>query len=221
MYYPHMYGFRQHDVRQNEINTLIVTGNGSVLAEPDRASVKLAVVTENVSLRVAQQENAQAMEGVIQALLNLGILRENIQTTSFNILPRYDFVDGKQILRGYEVTNEITVHISEMGQTGTVIDTAVQNGVNRVSDIEFIVTDMQGYYQLALVEALQNAQAKAQTIAETMQITLIQPPRRIVEKGSISPPTFKTMATAAESFTTPIEPGEMEIKATIEVQYGY
>jgi len=220
-YYPHMYGFRQDDVRQHETNTLIVTGNGSIFVEPDSVSIRLAVVTENQSLQEAQQENAQTMEQVIQSLLNVGIRREDIQTSAYNIFPRYDFMEGKQTLRGYEVTNEITIHISEMDQAGMVIDTAVQNGVNRVSDIEFIVSDMQSSYQRALVEALQDAQVKAQTIAETMQINLIQPPRRIVEKGTTSPSAFKVMAATAESFTTPVEPGEMEISAIIEVQYVY
>lgn len=220
MYYSYGPPYRQPVSRQQD-RMLIVTGNGRVSVEPDIASIQLAVITEDESLSKAQQDNAQTMNQVIQSLVDLGIPRENIRTTSYQIFPRYDFVDGEQLLRGYEVTNQITVRISPISEVGTVIDTAVQNGVNRVSSIQFSVTNVENYYQQALIQALENAQAKASTIAESLQVDLDLTPIKITEEVSETPAAFKTMAVSAESFSTPIEPGEVGIRAVVEARFHY
>ncbi|RDW17582.1 hypothetical protein CWR48_13755 [Oceanobacillus arenosus] len=226
MSYPYQYvpnsNHRQDQPNQTNHRRIIVTGNGQILVEPNIVTIQLEVVTEDSSLRQAQQENANTMNQVIQTLLNLGIPRENIHTAAFNIFPRYDFVDGKQVFRGYEVTNEITLQINAIDQTGAIIDEAVKNGVNRVSNIQFTVRDKDMYYQQALSAALGNANQKAETIARTLQLNLNQPPIKIVEQSTGTPATaFKVMAATSESFTTPIEPGQIVVSAVVEIQYQY
>jgi uncharacterized protein len=226
LYYPYQYPsnaeYRPAQHQSSARRVLTVSGNGQISVEPNILTIQLEVVTENESLRQAQQENANTMNQVIQALLNLGIPRENIHTTVFTIFPRYDFVDGKQVFRGYEVTNGITVEISAIDQAGAIIDEAVKNGVNRVSNIQFTVRDKDMYYQQALSAALENANGKAEAIARTLRLNLNQPPIKIVEQSTGTPPiTYKVTAASAESFATPIEPGQIMVSATVEVQYQY
>lgn len=200
---------------------MTVTGNGSISVEPNIAHIRLEVVTENTQHSQAQQENTDKMNKVIQALAQLGIPDEDIQTTAFNIQPVYDFIDGKQVFRGYEVVNTITVQIKGIDQTGIVIDTAVQNGVNRVSNIQFTIENEQIYYQQALSAALINASEKAQTIASTMQLNLDPIPIKIVEIMNEPPMVYKTFAAVEASTTTPIEPGQIVIHASVETQFRY
>lgn len=209
MYYP------------NYSRQMTVTGNGSISVEPNIAHIQLEVVTENTQLSLAQQENTNTMNQVIQALTQLGISEEDIQTTAFNIQPVYDFIDGKQVFRGYEVVNTITVQIKGIDQTGLVIDTAVQNGVNRISNIQFTIENEQVYYQRALSAALINASEKAQTIARTMQLNLDPIPIKIVEVMNKSPIVYKTFAAVEASITNPIEPGQVQINAVVTVQFRY
>ena len=68
--------------------------------------------------------------------------------------PQYDYVEGRQVFRGYEVINSINVTIKNIEQVGTVIDTAVRNGVNQVSNIRFTVENEHIPYQEALSLAL-------------------------------------------------------------------
>ncbi|MFC4024655.1 SIMPL domain-containing protein [Oceanobacillus longus] len=220
MYYPYVPHYRQPDSQQR-IRTITVTGKGIVSVQPDIARIQLGVVTEGESLRQTQQENAQTMNQVIESLIALGISRENIQTTAYNIIPRYDYVDGQQVFRGYEVRNEITVETSIIEQTGTIIDDAVENGVNHVSNIQFTVQDRERIYQEALVSALEDARVTAQTIAQTMQLNLDPTPIRIVEEITDEPITYKTFAASVDSLTTPIEPGEIMIMAKVNVKFQY
>jgi uncharacterized protein len=216
MYYPYA---GQMTCQQKRVMT--VTGIGNLLITPDTVQIQLEVRTENQQLSLAQQENADLMSQVIESLLELGIDREDIQTVSYIISPQYDYVEGRQVFRGYEVTNSINVKIKNIEQTGTIIDTAVRNGVNQVSNIRFTVENEQIPYQEALSLALKNALAKAQTIANTIQSNLDPRPIKIVETMREEPILFRSFAANELSATTPIEPGQINIKAIVEVQFQY
>ncbi|WP_183041171.1 SIMPL domain-containing protein [Salipaludibacillus neizhouensis] len=207
-------------VEQDFSRRMIVTGMSSLSVAPNTASIKLEVITENELLTQAQEENAYVMNRVIQSLLEVGVSRENIQTTAYHIHPMYDYVDGQQVFRAYQVRNGVTVMILNVGQAGTIIDIAVKNGVNSVSDIQFSVANSQQYYQKALSNALQAAVAKAQTMAATLQVTLDPIPIKITENFKEEPQTFSTFA-ALEISQTPIEPGKIVIEARVEAQFRY
>jgi uncharacterized protein YggE len=212
MYYPYMQMPRHHR------RIMTVTGIGNVSIAPDIVRIQLEVITENKQLQRAQQENASVMSGVIESLVALGIDRNNIQTVSYNITPQYDYIEGEQRFRGYQVTNAIMVQTTNIQQIGAIIDTAVQNGANRVSNIQFTVADEPKYYQQALSLALENAVAKAETIARTMQLQLEPQPIRIVEEISGQPVAYRALASEV---STPIEQGQVSIHAKVEVQFEY
>lgn len=216
MYYPMTNQYRQDMKRM-----MTVTGEASLSFEPDKVTIQLGTVTENEQLSQAQQENARKMNQVIQSLLQLGIPKENIQTTAYNINPMYDYIDGKQQFRGYQVSNAITVQMTNIDQAGKVIDIAVQHDVNRVSDIHFSMEDNQIPYQQALSAALKNAIAKAQTIAETLEVNYDPIPTKIMERINDSPTAYKTFAVMENSNSTPIEPGEITVNAMVEAQFQY
>lgn len=217
LYYPYVQQFRQRQPSR----VMIVTGTANISVQPNIVTIQLEVVTENDELTKAQQENAQKMNQVTQALLQAGIPEKDIQTASYNIYPHYDYVDGKQIFRGYEVTHALQVKMNDINQAGTVIDLAVQNGVNRVGNIEFTVDDQQKYYQQALSAALKDATFKAQTMAHTMQLHLDPSPLKIVEETSEQPAAYKTFAATEGSTSTSIRPGQINIAAKIRTRFQY
>ena len=216
MYYPYV-----GQVARQQKRVMTVTGIGNLSIVPDTVQLQLEVRTENKQLSQAQQENADLMNQVIESLLELGIDREDIQTVAYNISPQYDYVEGQQIFRGYQVINSIDVKIKNIEQAGIIIDTAVQNGVNNVSNIRFTVENEQIPYQEALSLALRNALGKAQTIANTIQVKLDPHPIKIVETMREEPILYRSFAATEMSAITPIEPGQINIKATVEVQFQY
>ncbi|MFJ7825990.1 SIMPL domain-containing protein [Psychrobacillus sp. NPDC096623] len=203
------------------VRVITVTGNGVVEVSPNYVQLQIEVRTEGKDVQQTQAENAQIMNRVIQSLLELNIPRENIQTAAFNILPQYDFIEGKQVFRGYEVTNAITVKLTDIAKAGIVIDTAVANGANSVSSIKFGLDNPELVYQQALQRALQNAQTKAQTIAQTMKLALYPQPVSIVEEQHNVPIPYKMLSMASSQAGTPIEQGEISITATVTVKYQY
>ncbi|MGE7675778.1 SIMPL domain-containing protein [Lysinibacillus sp. NPDC094403] len=200
---------------------IVVTGNGKVMAKASYAQLQIEVRKQGKNVQDAQQENAMTMNRVIQSILDLHIPREHIQTSGYNISPLYEFENGKQIFNGYEVTNAITVKVTDPNQVDVVIDTAVQNGANRISSIQFNIDNMDAYYQQALSLALHNAQMKAKTIAETMHLPIQPQPIEIIEEHEIGPVLYRSMGTVDSSISTPIEQGQITITATVRVRFQY
>ena len=209
------------NVSQQTPRVIVVTGTGKVMAKAGYVQLQVEVSTQAKNVQDAQQENAMIMNRVIQSILALHIPKEHIQTAGYNIAPHYEFENGKQVFNGYEVKNAISVKVTDTNQVGSVIDTAVQNGANRTSSIQFNIENTDAYYQQALSLALHNAQMKAKTIAETMH-SLIQPqPIEIIEEHEIGPVLYRSMATVDSTISTPIEQGQMTINATVRVKFQY
>ena len=198
---------------------ITVTGTGQVKAKPSAMQLQIEVQTQGQNVQEPQQKNAVTMKQVIQSITALGIPSEQIQTAAYTITPLYHFEDGQQIFTGYEVTNAITVNVSDPERVGFIIDTAVENGANRISNIQFKVDRADAYYQQALSLALHNGQAKAKTIAETMHLPLQLLPTEIVEEQVNTPILYRSMAVSSDM--TPIEQGQIDINASVRVNFQY
>ncbi|WP_162848573.1 SIMPL domain-containing protein [Paenibacillus nanensis] len=197
--------------------TIEVTGTGEVTAAPNRTLITLGAVTEGKEVLPAQNENAEKMNAVIDALVGLGIPRENIRTESFSIEPQYDYVDGRQVFRGYKVTHLLEVALSGVDGAGTVIDTATAHGANTVTDITFLSSEAAAFAAQALQAAVRSAQTKAAGIAAALGVSLSAVPCKVEEISPDNGPIlFKA---AAMSATTPIAPGQLTFKAAVRAWY--
>ncbi len=198
-----------------------VTGEGRISIQPDTAQVLVGVESEHTELRTAQTENAQKIAEIMQALIDIGILTENIQTDNFTIFPMYDFVDGKQVFRGYRVDHMLQVTVLDIDKVGLVVDTAVEYGANRVSNISFQILNSSNLYQRALAMAVEDALQKAKTIANAFNLTLIPTPKSVVEERRFleTPiPLQKTQMVLSAS--TEIQPGKEDIEAVVTAVFS-
>lgn len=202
-------------------NRFKVFGKGAVSVKPDSAEVIIGVIKENPQLEVAQEENASVTQQVINSIIRMGVLPKYIQTENYNIRSNYDYIDGKQVFRGYEVSNNIKVLIRNINLAGEIIDAAVKNGANNVSGINFIVSDQSIYYYEALRLAVTDAQNKANVMADKLKVKVDITPIQIneQERGEVAPLGAMTLKNV--SVTTPIQAGENKIIADVEAVFKY
>lgn len=200
-------------------NKMTLTGRGQVTAIPDLAILRLGVQTTGDNLTDVQSENARISQNVLNSLRQLGITE--INTHQYQIEKLYDYENGSKIDRGYLVRNIFEIRMDNMNLVGSAIDTAVNNGANAVEFINFEVADPDIYYQQALNLAVKNAYLKAKSISESMRVMINPIPIRITENSA--PPTpFSSMFMAREgAFTTPIEPGNKQIEASVTSEFIY
>ncbi|MEH7305605.1 SIMPL domain-containing protein [Neobacillus drentensis] len=199
-----------------------VSGEGEMAVQPDTASVNIGIISEGKQLITAQQQNSLEVAKVIESLISLGIAKNHIQTFDYRIESDYDYDQGKQIFRGYKITHILQVKIEDLSNIGKVVDTAVQNGVNNVSHVQFTVKNKEAFYKQTLSLAVNDAIEKAKTIAGTLNVILLPTPISVVEGGSTVQPVFNTSGTFVKSMaSTQLEPGQIIIKANVIAEFNY
>jgi Uncharacterized conserved protein len=215
--YPYFYNSRSNmnDYKMN------INGKGSVMTEPDIAIVSLGVITENKELKAAQEENAAKSTEVINSLINSGIEEKDIKTEAYTINPEYDYVEGKQIFRGYKVTHTFKVTIKDIKKVGEIIDAAVSSGANVVNNITFTISNPSIYYKKALNLAIDDAIKKAKSIESNLEITVNRIPISITEEGQSYTPMAEKALYSAPTSATPIKEGQIEIIANIKAVFIY
>ena len=196
-----------------------ISGTGDVKVDPDIALVTMGVITENKSLKIAQENNSVVVSNVIQELAEQGIPSKDIQTIDYNIEEQYDNVDGKQVFRVYRVKNTFRVTVRDIKKVGEVIDSAVAKGVNSVNGVSFQVSKPDKYYNIALGKALDQAVYKAQAIQNNLRVLLNRTPISITEESRNYIPVYEPML--LKSSATPISPGEIRISANIKAVFQY
>ena len=187
------YGYCNSNFCNANLRTMLVSGIGTIKAEPNLAIASLGVITENINLKEAQEENAKKTNAVINSLIEMGIPKEMIKTASFNIEPKYDYVEGKQVFRGYRVSNILSVTIKELSKIGEIIDAAVASGANRVDNISFSIEFPSIYYKQALNLAIKDAISKEKEIALTLCTAYETIPYKIIEINNTNVPIGRSM----------------------------
>lgn len=210
----------------SQIYTITISGEGKVTAIPDIAQISLGLKTESKKVEDAQRENTDKMNNIISTLGKLGVAKEDIKTSNYNISPRYDYnrETGKQTLRGYSVSQSVIVKIRDLETVGEVIESAASLGANQVGGLNFTIDEPEELRQEARIKALENATKKAKSLAKTAGVKI----GKLVsfnESGATQPPIFRAYATqeavgiGASSPAPDIEPGSQDIIINVTVTY--
>jgi len=220
--YPQEYNGTLFNYYTEGPNSLLtVYGKGTVTVRPDQAEILIGVITEGQQLQNTQAENAKIAQQIIESIKRVGLEEKDIKTQDYSISIKYDYIDGKQVFKGYEVRNIFKVSIRDIRIAGLVIDTAVKNGANFVGNISFVVSETSGYYLQALRKAVEDAQSKAMAIGNKLNIRIDLIPVKIVEQETTIGPIFAAKIIKAAEGVTPVEPGESTITASIQAIFKY
>ncbi len=144
---------------------LTVAGTSAIAVEPDKASIMLGVTIEDASIATAQENVNTTMQAIVDALKALGIDERKMSTSNYNVYPTYDYSQEPAKMRGYQVSNMLTVEVQEFALISQVIDKAVQAGANQVQSISFDTSKRSELYREALQSAITAARDKASIMA--------------------------------------------------------
>jgi uncharacterized protein len=204
---------------------ILVTGEGSTTMAPDMASVMLSVSRDASTAREALTANSAAMTKVLDAMAKLGIAKRDLQTSSFDIQPRYTYpqpatgADQAPRLVGYTVRNSLTVRVRDIARVGEVVDTAVTLGVNEGGSIQFTNDDPAAAIAQARAKAVEDAMARARTLAEAAGVKIGRV-LEISEQGYAPGPmpmAKMEMAMDSRAGAAPIAAGESSYKVMVNL----
>lgn len=200
-----------------------VSGTGRVVVSPDIADLRLGVMVTKPTVKAARAAAAASMQAVLDALRKIGIVEQDLQTTTLSLQPNYAYGNGSNPpkLTGYTLSNGIAVTIRDLDKVGAAIDDALAAGATTLDGVTFRVEDLAKAEQQAREQALAQAKSRADTLALGANV-------RIVGVASISetssplpyPIFYGERADAATLDTaTPVQPGTNEVMVTVSVSY--
>ncbi|MCL4767615.1 MAG: SIMPL domain-containing protein [Hyphomicrobiaceae bacterium] len=197
-----------------------ISASATVTAEPDIALISTGVVSEAQTAREALERNTAAMRRLIEGLKAAGIEGRDIQTTSFNVEPRYEQAkDGRPpAIVGYRVLNDVRITTRDIGRLGEVLDRAVTLGANQIGGIQFEVSKSETLKDEARREAMANARRRAQLFAAAAGVELGEV-LRIEEDVQEDGPRPVPYARALKA-SVPIERGTATLEARVSVTWA-
>jgi uncharacterized protein YggE len=204
-------------------NGITVSGEGKVSGTPDVAVISLGVSTIRPTVAEARDQAGTTMQALIESIKTNGVAEKDIQTTQLSIYPQYDYsMGGAGKLVGYQITNTVTVKVRDINKTSDVLDGAITAGgdMTQVQNIAFTIDDPTTLRDQAREEAVNDAKARAQRLADTAGVKLGDPIS--IKETSATPYVYNDRAVMAPATGpgTPIETGELDVDLTVEVVFA-
>lgn len=150
--------------------TLTVTGVGKIKMKPEAARFTAGVQKFAADINEAMSQEKQATKAIIDTLKEAGIKEEDIKTTNFSVWPQtsdyYENNVRRTQISGYSVYNNIEVKITMVDRVSEILGKVIAAGANNVSGVSFGADDPTEQEALAREKAIQDAQEKAQKMAQ-------------------------------------------------------
>jgi uncharacterized protein YggE len=207
-------------------NSITVTGYGEAYGAPDVAYVMLGVDTVNEDIGEAVSQSNQITEQVRDAMLELGIAPEDLQTANFGVWREDVYAPETGLPTGearYHVTNMIQIVVRELSQAANVIDAGLDAGANSVGGLSFGIDDTTLLENEARVDAVADARARAEALAEALGVTLGDPIIAIENLGYGGVPVARAeaaMGMGGGGGAPPISEGQLAVSLQVTVTYS-
>ena len=222
-------------------NTIQVDGTGEVVAVPDTATFTVTVQDTAADVTAAQTKATTQGNAITNYLEAQGVDATDIQTTDYEINPQYSYSQaacpdianasgvpvycppGRQTLTGYQVSETLTVKVTDTSKAGTLLAGVGEQGASSVSGLSFTVSDQDALMEQAQQKAIAEAQGKAQALAKSLGVQLVGVVGFSENNGvqGIEPMAFATNASAgAASAPAPeISAGQNTITDDVTLTY--
>jgi uncharacterized protein YggE len=203
--------------------TIRVSASGDAEAQPDQAVLRVAVLAQADDANTVREQIAQNVSQMREALREVGLSDDQIRTASFRIEQDYRREDGERRPAGFRGIHAFEITLSDVGQSGPIIDTAVSNGADRVDNVELTLSKerRREVRADALRDAMDNARGNADVIAESANLTITGV--HTAATGDVRFDSFRTEAVEADAAgqaRTEIESGPVSVSAQVEVTYN-
>lgn len=206
-------------------DTLAISGTAKLSVKPDIARMSLGVISTGKTVAETQKQNTDKMNAITSAVKAFDVKDEDIQTSNYSISPQYDWTDNRQILRGYQVSQQLSVKIRDLDKVGDILAKAGELGSNQVGGISFEVDDSVALQKQAREKAIADAKEKAGVLAKSLGVQLGKVVSFSEDSGSYPMPmmynsyekaAFDTVGSAP---SPDIQSGSLDVSKTVSIVF--
>ena len=210
-----------------DMGFISVNASSSKEVVPDTASISFAVETFAPDSKTVVAKNKEITSKLILALKPILAVEssDSIQTKNFILKPNYiTEKNGKKTFKNYSATNIVFVKTKKLENVSKLIDTAAENNVTNISELNFYIENEKQYTSELAREAIN----KAKIIANLTASELNQKVKGIKSIRVNIYPQNRYMSTYAASSNaigagaksgTPIEFGKTKIQANVDAEF--
>lgn len=165
---------------------IMVSGTGEVSVSPDIARFTFSSSQDAKTIAEARTAVAGIVNPVIDQLKASGIQEKDIKTDSFNVYPKYEYVQevrcsgtfcppwnpGNQELVGFTYTVNYSVTLRDLDKTSDIGKIITDGQVSSVQGPNFTVDDMDALKNQAKAAAIRDAKSQSRQIAKQLGVRL-------------------------------------------------
>lgn len=211
---------------ENIRDTISVNGTAKMSVKPDIARMNVGVISTGRTVAETQKQNTEKMNAITAAVKGFGVKDEDIQTSNYNIYPQYDWTDGRQILRGYQVSQQVSVKIRDLDKIGDILAKAGELGSNQVGGVSFEVDDTIALQKKAREKAIADAKEKAIVLAKSLGMQLGKVVSFSEDSGSYPVPmmynSYEKVAMDSAGSAPPspdVQSGSLDVSKTVTITF--
>lgn len=224
-------------------HTISVSGQAVEEVKPDVGYIHLGVTVENKDTEVARQQAAEIMTNVISKLKELGVKEDEVETTNFSVDLIRDYrsnelttmssaqseimpavmplkPDLPHTIVGYSVQNQVKITVNDLEKISNIVDVVSSEQNVTVHNLSFSLKDKEAAKNLVVEEAIKNAKKQAEAVAKSLDLKVKGVHK--VNVGNSGQSFYANDMAYAESAvmkSTPISPSDVEINASVNVEF--
>lgn len=214
-----LFAIYSYSAVQDQDDTVSVSGTASLDAIPDQAEVYLRIDSFDIAINEAQSKNTAISNKVIELLKSKNVL---VETVGYNLEPYREWENNKYVDKGYKASHTLKLTVTDLNSLGSIIQLAVENGVNNVDSVRFGLTkNKENEVRSELLsKATSDARTKADLLAQALN-SKIKGVVSVSESIPYSPPFYyyneaiKTSASEAPIIT----PQSISLTTTVSVVF--
>jgi uncharacterized protein len=206
-----------------EPRQVTVVGVGEVQGTPDTLTINAAMEITAPDAAAALNQTSELQRTVIDALVESGVDRKDINTSQVSVQPQYGGGMGN-VVTGYRASNTIDIKIRQLDAASQAFGIIASTGGNatRINNVTLAIEDDSQLVREARARAFNDAKSRAEQYALLAELDLGKV-ISISEVPSTTPPTplpaNAPRGDAAEMAAVPIEPGQQTVGFNVTVVY--
>ena len=207
---------------------LSVEAEGRIASRPDTMSITAGTVTTGATAAEAVAANAALAQRLVAAIRAAGIEARDVRTSHFEVRPTFEGERGERRsdgppprIVGYVVSNNLELRLRDLRDAESLIGRLFEAGANSVRGPVFSLADDREARRAAERNAIAEARAEAENYAAALgrrvgRLLRVGDRRSWTERL----PDGGIMLTGSRIPPTPIEPGEIETRAIVYVDFA-
>ena len=202
-------------------NTLVVTGEATATAAPDRAVIRLGVQTRAATAAEALRRHEADVAAVLTAVRRFGVADRQIQIEALQLGENY----GPNGPEGYVAQRVVAVTTDSLRLVPEMVAAVVSEGANRLDGLTYTLRDPEPVEDRALTDAVGRAREKAERLAAAAGRRLGEVVS-VSEQGVVPVQPFEAagLSDRPVQASVPAQPGAYSagttsVRAVVVVQY--